>query len=174
MSPSLLSLIVAYALFPICMGLAAISDVRTYTIPNRLCAALVVSFAAAALIAGLPLAVVGMHLAAAAVALVIGFALFAFGVIGGGDGKFLAASALWFAWPELGSFAVCFSLAGGALVILLLIFRNTTLPPAFLATRDWVARLYDPKVGVPYGVAFAAGGLIVYPQTDLFARLTGG
>ncbi len=174
MDLSSLSLGLGYALFPLCMGLAAVWDISTFTIPNRLCAALVLGFAAAAPLCGLSLHDIALHLAAGGGALLIGFALFAFRIIGGGDAKFLAASALWFGWPDVSAYAVGFSLAGGALVLLLLLIRNLTLPPAFLASRDWVARLYDRNSGVPYGVAFAAGGLFVYPQSELFARLTAG
>ena len=171
---SLLSVAVAYALFPLCMVGAALWDMRTFTIPNCLCIALVASFALAVLLAGLSMHDLVPHLVAGGIALLIGFVLFAFRVIGGGDGKFLAASALWFGWPDASAYAVYFSLAGGALVLTLLILRNMTLPPAHLATRPWIVRLYDPKGGVPYGVALAIGGLLVYPHTDMFSRLIAG
>ena len=168
-----LSLAVAYALFPLCMAAAALWDLRTYTIPNKLCAALVLSFGVAAFLGELPPSEILQHFATAAVVLLIAYALFAFRVIGGGDGKFLAASALWFGWPDVWQYAVYFSLAGGVLVVLLVVMRRIPLP-SFLKKREWAARLFNRTSGVPYGVALAAGGLFCYPHTDLFARLIGG
>ena len=40
--------------------------------------------------------------------------------------------------------------------------------PQFLATRDWFARLHDQGNGVPYGIALAIAGLIVYPDTAIW------
>lgn len=173
MNFSAISLAVAYGLFPLCMAAAALWDLRTFTIPNKLCIALVVSFGVAAFLAELPAAQVLQHVATAAVVLLIVYGLFALRMIGGGDGKFLAASALWFGWPDVWHYAVFFSLAGGLLVILLVILRRLPLP-APLAERDWIARLFGRKSGVPYGVALAAGGLLCYPHTELFARLIAG
>ena len=42
------------------------------------------------------------------------------------------------------------------------------LPP-----QDWLMRLHSPKEGVPYGVALAAAGLLVYPETPFAAALGG-
>ena len=41
------------------------------------------------------------------------------------------------------------------------------------AAWSWVARLADPKAGIPYGVALAAAALIVLPDTELFAMTVG-
>ena len=45
--------------------------------------------------------------------------------------------------------------------------------PAPLASQGWLLRLHDPKEGVPYAVALAAAGLLVYPHTPFMAALGG-
>ncbi len=40
--------------------------------------------------------------------------------------------------------------------------------PAWLTAPTWVSRLADRTSGVPYGIALALAGLIVYPQTQIW------
>ena len=70
-------------LFPALMAFAASSDLLTMTISNRISLALAGGFLLLALITGMSLAAVGLHLAAAAVVLAIAFGCFACGWIGG-------------------------------------------------------------------------------------------
>jgi prepilin peptidase CpaA len=37
-----------------------------------------------------------------------------------------------------------------------------------LASREWIVRLHEPRAGIPYGVALAAGALAILPYTELF------
>jgi prepilin peptidase CpaA len=152
-------------LFPALIAFAASSDLLTMTISNRISLALAAGFLLLALLSGTSLAIVGMHLAAAAVVLTIGFTCFAFGWIGGGDAKLAAAIALWFGFDYLLEYLVYASLFGGALTMLLIQFRLLPLPAA-LARQQWILRLHEKGGGVPYGIALAAAALTVYPQTD--------
>lgn len=153
-----------FALFPIGMAYAAASDLLTMTIPNRLNLALLAAFAVAAPFAGLGWSDIGLHLAAGATVLVLGFGCFALGWVGGGDAKFAAVAALWLGFPQALFFVAYGAVIGGALTLVLLSFRSGLLP-AFALRQAWIMRLHDPKVGVPYGIALAAAGLLVYPQT---------
>jgi prepilin peptidase CpaA len=54
----------------------------------------------------------------------------------------------------------------------LLFWRGVPLPE-MLISQNWLVRLHDPKEGVPYGIALAAAGLLVYPQTPFMAALGG-
>jgi prepilin peptidase CpaA len=157
-------------LFPALMAFAASSDLFTMTISNRLSLALAGGFAVLALIAGLSWAVIGMHVAAAALVLVVSFVLFTFGWIGGGDAKLAAATALWFGFDYLLDYMIYASLFGGALTLLLLQFRKLPLPNA-LAKQEWIQRLHDQAGGVPYGIALAAAALTVYPHTGWMTAL---
>jgi prepilin peptidase CpaA len=151
-------------LFPALMAFAASSDLLTMTISNKLSLAMAAGFFLLALATGMDLGTVGMHVAAAALVLVVAFALFSQGWIGGGDAKLAAATALWFGFTHLLEFLVYASLLGGVLTFLLLQFRRLPLPLA-LARHDWIMRLHQKGGGVPYGIALAAAALVVYPQT---------
>jgi prepilin peptidase CpaA len=152
-------------LFPALIAFAASSDLLTMTISNRISLALAAGFLALATITGMDLTTIGMHLAAAALVLTIGFTCFSFGWIGGGDAKLAAATALWFGFDYLLDYLVYASLFGGALTLFLIQFRLLPLP-AMLARHQWIMRLHEKGGGVPYGIALAASALTVYPQTD--------
>lgn len=153
--------------FAAAMIFAGIRDLTTMTIPNWLTLGLALTFFAVAPIVGMPLAEVGLHASAGFALLLIGMALFAMGWIGGGDAKFVAAASLWIGWGEALPYLLVASIFGGALTMLVLFYRNMPLP-AFLFRVNWIARLHDRKEGVPYGLALAAAGLIVFPDTDVF------
>jgi len=106
-----------------------------------------------------------MHLGAGAIVLVIGFACFAIGQVGGGDAKIAAAAALWFGFAHVMNFLLYASLFGGALTLLLLQFRQWPLPYG-LAGQAWLARLHAKEGDIPYGIALAIGALMVYPETE--------
>jgi len=164
--PTFLSLPLV-ALFPLLMAFAASSDLLTMRISNRLVLATVIAFFVVALVAGLPLEEIGMHVACAALVLVVGFAFFAFGWIGGGDAKLAAATTLWLGFGMMLQYVVIASLLGGALTMLILAARRWPLPER-LQKIVWLDRLHDKKTGVPYGIALAAAGLLLYSETTIF------
>ncbi|HUN97603.1 MAG TPA: prepilin peptidase, partial [Bradyrhizobium sp.] len=97
--------------------------------------------------------------------LAVAFVCFAMGWIGGGDAKVAAAAALWFGFGDLLSYLVYASLFGGALTLLVLLFRQWPLPYAFYG-QTWLLRLHAKDSGIPYGIALALGALMIYPETD--------
>lgn len=160
----------ALLIFPILMAYAASSDLLTMRISNGLIVATVVGFIALALIVGLPLDVIGLHFLCGLAVLVVGFAFFAFfafGWIGGGDAKLAAAITLWLGAGMMLPYVVYASLLGGALTMLILAARRWPLPER-LRRIGWVDRLHNSKSGVPYGIALAAAGLLVYQDTAIF------
>ena len=154
-------------IFPVLMVFAASSDLFTMRISNLLVLMLVVGFFIVALIVQLPVETILSNLGCAAVVLLVTFAFFAFGWIGGGDAKLAAATVLWLGLSLLLPYIVYSGLLGGALTLVLLAFRNLPLP-ASLQRIKWLDRLHDKKQGVPYGIALAAAALLVYPQTVIF------
>ena len=46
--------------------------------------------------------------------------------------------------------------------------------PQWAMAEGWVARLHERDSGVPYGIALAAAGLIIYPQTQLWTAVAFG
>ena len=159
------------ALFPAMMAFAASSDFLTLTISNRVSLILVGGFVALAVIGGVSAADVLSHLAAGCVVLVAAFSLFARGIVGGGDAKLAAATALWLGFDHLLPYLLYASLLGGALSVGLIWFRLAPLPD-WLARHDWAQRLHGKDAGVPYGIALAAAALAVYPQTPWMAIAT--
>ncbi len=86
--------------FPLCLAVAAISDLLTMTIPNRVSAILLASFLIVAPLAGLSPQGIALHLMAGLVVFSVCFSLFAMNVMGGGDAKLLTAAAVWFGWNQ--------------------------------------------------------------------------
>jgi prepilin peptidase CpaA len=156
--------------FPFLMAYAAVRDLLTMLIPNTISVALVVGFAVFAVATGLGWDDLAGHLGAGAATLVVTFTLFAFGVIGGGDAKLAAATALWIGFDQLAGYLVVASLAGGVLTLLLLALRQQPLP-SFVARLPFVLHLHDAKTGVPYGIALALSALLVLPDTAIWLRL---
>ena len=156
-------------LFPVALMFAAVSDVLTMTIPNRISLALIATFPLAAYLAGLPMATALMHLAAFAIVLAVCFGLFSCNLLGGGDAKLLASASLWIGMSQLLPFLVWVTLFGGVLALAFLTFRR--MPISALPVPQWVLRLHTAGGGIPYGLAICAGGLLAYPKTEIFRAL---
>jgi len=157
-------------IYPVCLLWAAVSDARTMTIPNKLTLALTAAFVPAALLLHMSWQDLGVHLGFAAVGLVLGITLFAFGLMGGGDAKLIAAASLWLGLHGFLALLVYTALAGGALTLGLMGARKVFSPyrPALPA---WVSRHLEPKGDIPYGIAICAGGLVALMQSDLLVLL---
>jgi prepilin peptidase CpaA len=165
--------ILAGLALPALLAAAAGWDLTSYTIPNFLSVMIVAVFAAFALASGMPPGVLGSHALAGAIALAAGFALFALGYVGGGDAKLFGAIVLWLGFRDLLDFAFLASLFGGALALLLLSLRRWPLPAALMG-QGWLVRLHDARSGIPYGIALAAGALVLLPHTDFFRAAVAG
>ncbi|OLS51400.1 prepilin peptidase [Rhodovulum sulfidophilum] len=98
---------------------AALSDLRTMTIPNRAVLALVAVYALVGF-AALPLSPWAWRWLHLAVVLVLGFVLNLTGAVGAGDAKFAAAMAPFIAPPDIGAF---------------LLLLAATIPASFVAHR---------------------------------------
>lgn len=165
--------IVLLGLFPAVMAFAAASDLLTMTISNRVSLALALGFFLAAFLIGMPYAEMSEHMLAALIVLAVAFACFAFGWIGGGDAKLAAATALWFGFSHLMDYLLLAAILGGVLTLVLLALRQWPLPSP-LARQPWIARLHAVNSGIPYGIALAIAGLMVYPDTVFIHALAIG
>jgi prepilin peptidase CpaA len=157
--------------FPAILIVAALCDLLTMTIPNRLSLVLLVLFPVAAFVGDLSMPMIGWHVAAGAGILVLGFSMFALGWIGGGDAKLAAVMALWLGPFVLLEWTLLFAAIGGMLAMMILSSRHLPLPLS-LANREWISRLHDPRTGVPYGIALAGAGLLIFPHSGLFSALS--
>jgi len=133
---------------------AAVVDMRTFTISNRL------NLTVAALaplywwsVALAPWPGMAIQLAAAAAVFVLLAMAFYAGMMGGGDVKLAAALALWFSPAMTLKFLVLMSLAGGVLTL------------AVVGWHRFKRREGRPEI--PYGVAIAFGALAILTQRFL-------
>jgi prepilin peptidase CpaA len=157
-------------IFPAGMAIAASTDLLTMTIPNRLCAALAVAYFLVAALLGIPLPSIFFNVSCAALVLGLTFVFFSFGWIGGGDAKFAAVTALWLGWSVILDYSMTAAICGGALTLAILVGRRAPLPN-WMTETGWIARLHSPKSGVPYGIALALAGMMIYPQTQVWQSL---
>jgi len=157
---------------PALLAAAAGWDLASFTIPNFVPLALIAGFVAFVVVAGMTPGAVGFHVLAGFVGLAIGFTLFALGYVGGGDAKLFAVVVLWLGFGDLPNFALLAAILGGALALALMGLRTLPLP-AVLVGQSWIRRLHDTGSGIPYGVALAAGALLVLPHTEVFRLAVG-
>lgn len=156
--------ILGQTLLPFLAVVAAASDVLTLRIPNWLNALIALTFFPMALATGMPAEAIFWHCLTGFAVLIVGFGLFSGGVIGGGDAKLLAATALWIGNAQLLPYLVFTALAGGALVVVMQAWRLFRIEGE---TRElgWAKRLFGFKMDLPYGVAIAAGTILALPGT---------
>lgn len=159
---------ILFLIFPGLMVVAAICDIRSFQIPNRLTLTLAAAWPLAALLAGVGWPEMAMAAGFAAVTLLGGFLLFAAGFLGGGDAKLISVAMLWVAPTQTVTFLIVTVFAGAALAVALIVFRKMPLPVSAAGT-NWVMELYTRSRDMPYGVAIAVGALVAWRHTPFFA-----
>ena len=133
---------------------AAVIDVRTFTISNRLNLGVALMAPLYWWSAHLPLwPDIGIQVAIAAGVFALLAVAFYAGMMGGGDVKLAAALALWFSPASTLRFLVFMSIAGGVLTLVVVGLHRLKKKPG--------------KPEVPYGVAIAVGGLLILIQRFL-------
>jgi len=133
---------------------AAVIDVRTFTISNGLNAAVALLAPVFWLSVGLdPWPGMAIQLGVAAAVFALFAVTFFIGMMGGGDVKLAAALALWFSPGTTLKFLVLMSLAGGVLTLVAVALHR--------------ARKREGRPEIPYGVAIAFGGLAILTQRFL-------
>lgn len=152
-------------IFPVLLLYAAWSDLATMEIPNWVSISLAVGFVPAAAATGLSMGEIGVHLAFAAVVLMVCAGLFYLNVFGGGDAKVIAAASLWTGLAASGQFVLGMALAGGVLAFVLIVLRRLKVS----SDQAWAARLLSPDEGAPYAVAIAAGAFLAAPSSPILA-----
>jgi prepilin peptidase CpaA len=133
---------------------AAVVDVRTFTISNKL--TLAVALLAPVYWLAVPVTLwpeVPIQIAGAVIVFLLLAAAFYAGMMGGGDVKLAAALALWFPPGLTIKFLVLMSIAGGVLTLALLAWHR--------------AKHREGRPEIPYGVAIAFGGLAILAQPYL-------
>lgn len=165
-------------IFAVGMFTAAFRDATTMKIPNWaslmvlggffLCVPFVWSGWASS---GNAWMIFGEHLLVGLSVFLFGFAIFAFGWLGGGDAKLMAATAFWWQFPDLLLYVVYTTLAGGVLALFILMGRQFV--PVKVLTAPWLYRLIKDQKKMPYGLALAFGALATLPQSEIFRAALG-
>ena len=137
--PAGLTLLLAYG---------AYCDITSRRLPNWL-ALITLIFGLTFAFATGGLEALGWHSAHMVIALVVGMALFAFGIFGGGDAKFYAGVAAYFSLSNALSMLLWVSLTGFFAILGWLIIRR--LPPLAKTKRE------GDYAKFPYGVAISVG-----------------
>lgn len=133
---------------------AAITDLRSRIISNRLNLIIAALAPVWWIACGLPLwPGVAAQLLVGLIVFALFAALFAAGMMGGGDVKLLGALALWLPWQALLSLLVLMAVLGGLVTIVTVV--------------DHKLRKKQGQPEIPYGVAIAVAGLWVIGERYL-------
>ena len=166
----LIILYIAFTLYTLLLGIAAVFDTWKFVIPNAIAVALVVLFIATALL--LPFEMTWMdwlsHIGAAVAVFIGGAVLYAFNKMGGGDVKLLTAVAFWAGFEHLTELLLYVAIAGGILAIGLIVIRKVIMSAGSASTK--LAQIRLPRIlldgeAVPYGLAIAP--ISIYIGTKL-------
>lgn len=125
------------------------SDVRRRRLPNVLCLVVALLGGAVSFYGG-GLALAGSGLLHGLVALIVGILLFSAGIVGAGDAKYYAATAVWYPLKQAGDLLLFVSAAGFVLFVCWFLWRRMQgikIPRRSTADAD----------RFPYGLAIAVG-----------------
>ncbi len=163
--------------------IGAVMDITSRRLPNWLTAGVAGLYVVYAAISPAPVDWVGAFSVAGA-SFVVGFALFAFNLMGGGDVKLISSLALWAGVDFIAPFLLVTGIAGGLMSIAFLLFRYLANHPLLVTVWPFLSVLMANRLGfafpmhlpaskpsaspaesaagsLPYGVAIAAGGFVV-------------
>jgi len=146
------------------LAIIAYGDIRTRRIPNALALVVAMLGLVRMILVHDPVAA-GQSLAAGTAVFAAAFLLFSRGIVGGGDAKLVAATALLIGHHDLFGFLFLMSLCGAPLALAILareklgpsqwrLSRHPATPPVATAAAPM-------RSTVPYGAAIAAAGVIV-------------
>ncbi len=148
---------------PLCL-IAAVSDLRTMTIPNWISIALIAAFLPLGLIL-LPFDEFLWRLAGGAILFVIVFIMNALRLIGGGDAKLAAAFTPYIATNDYMAFLFLMAVAG---ILTLVAHRVAGRVPAIRkATPDW--KSWTAGNHFPYGLTICVSALYYLIQRVIIA-----
>lgn len=167
----MIAALVVTLVFAVPLILAGYTDFWSMKIPNKVSLAMAAGFIVTLPLTWQGLPVFGEHLMMGTIFFLAGFAMFAFGWLGGGDAKLMAAISLWFGWGDALPFILATTLFGAALGILLMF--GGQIAPVRLRTSAFGMRLFQGGKDMPYGLALAAGALYVWPSSQIGSALIG-
>jgi prepilin peptidase CpaA len=142
-------------IFAILVIAAGLQDALQGRMSNRIVLLLIVGAVAGAIVLG-PKLELWQNVAVFAALLVLGTAMFAKGVLGGGDVKVLAATSLWFSIAGAAKMLLAVAMSGAVLALLVIVARLVKWGEGVQRRLPFLR----PRAGVPYGIAIAAGAVV--------------
>jgi prepilin peptidase CpaA len=136
--------------------IAVYTDIKRFTIANKLCLAIALSFLPAYFAAPEVFGSLWNPWLGGAVMLLAGFVIFALRIMGGGDAKLAAALGFWVGFDHLFIFIFVWSLVGGLQAILTL-YLKWQKPFEKPEAGGWVDTAQKGGNHIPYGLALVAG-----------------
>ena len=160
------------ALFTGLLGLAALTDLQEYRIPNTVTLAIAALFPVYACLPQAGVDIVG-SIALAGAVLAVGIGLFALGMVGGGDVKLVTAVSLWIGPAVFLEFLLIMALCGG--VVALLQTTQWRLGLAQFLTDRGETGMAQTLIGrdIPYAIAIVPATIAVMPVPGISHMVTG-
>lgn len=175
--------IVSVAILAALLIIGAAIDIKSRRLPNWLTGGVAGLYVLYATTAPFPVDWTSALLVAGA-SFAVGFTLFAFNLMGGGDVKLISGLALWAGVDFIALFLLMTGLAGGVMSVCILLFRRLANHPLSLVFGPYISVVMANRLGfafpasqsengmrqtddepgagsIPYGVAIAAGGFAV-------------
>jgi len=156
--------------FAATLAYVSYTDFIRLEISNKASLFISVLFLPSAVMADIPFAAIGMHYLYGVAFLVAGAALFAFGLIGGGDVKLLAAVAIWFELTDLGQLVILVVLLGGGLALLMLVAQKKPGLARLLGSPPWLDIKEGRKQPIPYGIAISLATIIMMEHLPILPQ----
>jgi prepilin peptidase CpaA len=152
---TIITLIMTLIVFIVTL-LSCVSDVRSLRIPNWHSLVIIICFLLAWLATPEAFSRLVGHLGAMGIMLVVSYAMFALGMMGGGDSKLGTALGLWVGLAGLIPFMFYMALMGGVIGIASLVIGKKK-PFKTPAPGSWIEQVQAGKNTIPYGVAISFG-----------------
>ena len=142
---------------------AAVSDIRSFIIPNECSLVLLALYGIFAFVS-LSSDQVLSALFVGGIAFSIAFTLYAFGQLGGGDVKLISVLAIWAGPSLISEFIFVMAIAGGFMAVVMLSRLKFSFAEILNRLGQAAAAKNILANKMPYGVAIASGGGVVLAQ----------
>lgn len=131
-------------------------DITRYIIPNWIVGMLLISYPVAVFLS--PNLIHWQEsIIVALAAFAVGFVVYAFKLMGGGDVKLLVVTLLWIRLDAAFEYLLQVACAGGALALFLWLSRMVVVKAMVFAHKSWtLPRIWQVGAPLPYGVAIAS------------------
>jgi len=139
--------------------LSSVSDLKSMTIPNWYSGVIILLFIPAYFASPNMFFPIFHHVTAFVIMFIVGYLLFYFNVMGGGDSKLATALSLWLGLKPMMIFMFFMAITGGILGVLT-IYLQKKKPIKNPLENSWIYNAQQGVNAVPYGIAISVGYLL--------------